>query len=92
MDVTGARATWVEYDSDGYVWQAEEVRKGGRWERHYGFVGHHVVAKAPASEVEFARTFGGPLMLPGGLAATLGPVDAGATSYTEPSKIVRSLA
>src|SRR5262249_41354112 len=24
---------------DGWVWQAEEVRKGGRWDRYYGFVG-----------------------------------------------------
>ncbi len=87
VDVTYARTTRVEYDSDGYVWQAEEVRKGGRWERHYGFVGHHVVAKAPASEVEFACTFGGPFMLSSGLAATLGTVDAEATSYAPASPI-----
>ncbi len=40
-----------EFDTDGYVWQAEEVRKGDRWERFYGFVGHHVVSRAPASEI-----------------------------------------
>jgi hypothetical protein len=81
MDVTTGRVTRVEYDADGHVWQAEEVRKGGRWERYYGFVGQHVVAKAPASEVEFAGMFGGPFMLSGGLAATLEPADAGETSY-----------
>jgi hypothetical protein len=87
MDVTTGHVTRVAYDSDGYVWQAEEVRKGDRWERHYGFVGHHVIAKAPASEVEFAHTFGGPFMLTGGLAATLEPADAKATSYATGSPI-----
>ena len=42
-----------EYDTDGFVWQAEEVRKGDQWERFYGFVGHHVIARAPAAEIEF---------------------------------------
>ena len=32
-----------EYDTDGYIWQAEEVRKGDHWERYYGFVGHHTI-------------------------------------------------
>jgi hypothetical protein len=43
-----------EFDQDGWIWQAEEVRKGDRWERHYGFVGHHLIARVPASEVEQA--------------------------------------
>ena len=86
-DVTIGRVTRVEYDADGRVWQAEEVLKGGRWERYYGFVGHHVVARAPASEVEFTCEFGGPFALSGGLAATLGPADAGATSYSPGSPI-----
>ena len=34
-----------EYDTDGYIWQAEEIRKGNHWERFYGFVGYHVVAR-----------------------------------------------
>ncbi len=42
-----------EHDQDGVVWQAEEVWKDGKWVRYYGFVGRHVVAKAPAAEVEF---------------------------------------
>ena len=81
IEVTTGRVTRVEYDADGEVWQAEEVRKDGRWERYYGFVGHHVIAKAPASEVEFAGSFGGPFMLTGGLAATLEAADAGVKSY-----------
>ncbi len=81
VEVNSGRINRVEFDSDGVVWQAEEILKGGRWERHYGFVGHHVVAKTPASEVEFANTFGGPFMLTGGLAATLGPADEGMTSH-----------
>ena len=39
---------------DGWVWQAEEVRKGGQWERYYGFVGRHVIARVPASSIELA--------------------------------------
>ena len=87
VDLNTNRVARVEYDADGSVWQAEEVLKGGRWERHYGFVGHHVIAKAPASEVEFAHTFGGPFMLTGGLAATLGLPDADATFYAPRSPI-----
>ena len=41
-----------EYEQDGWIWQAEEVRKGDRWERFYGFVGPHVIARAPAAEIE----------------------------------------
>jgi hypothetical protein len=40
------------YDQDGYVWQAEEVFEGGKWKRYYGFVGHHVVEKVAAEEIE----------------------------------------
>ncbi|HEY2158838.1 MAG TPA: hypothetical protein VGH33_24615, partial [Isosphaeraceae bacterium] len=39
-----------EYLRDGWVWQAEEVRKGDRWQRFYGFVGHATIARVPASE------------------------------------------
>ena len=39
---------------DGWVWQAEEVRKGGQWERYYGFVGRHVIARVPASSIDLA--------------------------------------
>ena len=39
---------------DGAVWQAEEVKKGDRWERYYGFVGHATIARVPAAEIEFS--------------------------------------
>jgi hypothetical protein len=42
-----------DYLQDGWVWQAEEVRRDDRWERSYGFVGHATIARAPASEIEF---------------------------------------
>jgi hypothetical protein len=75
-----------EYDTDGYVWQAEEVRKGDQWERFYGFVGHHVVSRAPASEIEFSTGFS-PWWwnLTGGLDARTEMVDAPTTSY-EPGR------
>jgi hypothetical protein len=38
---------------DGHVWQAEEVQTNGRWQRFYGFVGSHRVARVPAAEIEF---------------------------------------
>lgn len=34
-----------EFEQDGWIWQAEEVRKGDRWERFLGFVGPHVIAR-----------------------------------------------
>ena len=48
----------ITYDQGGFVWQAEEVSKGGRWERYYGFVGRYVVAKVPAAEIELERPKG----------------------------------
>ena len=48
----------ITYDQSGFVWQAEEVSKGGRWERYYGFVGRYVVAKVPAAEIELERPKG----------------------------------
>ena len=44
-----------EYNTDGYVWQAEEFNKGDRWERFYGFVGHHVIARAPSGRDRVRR-------------------------------------
>lgn len=44
----GGAATFEE----GWVWQAEEVRRGGQWERYYGFVGRHVIARVPAGSIE----------------------------------------
>jgi hypothetical protein len=74
-----------EYDTDGYVWQAEEVRKGDGWERFYGFVGHHVVARAPASEIEFAGQFGPWWNLKGGLDARTELVEPRTTGF-EPGR------
>ncbi|HET6247612.1 MAG TPA: hypothetical protein VFE47_07945 [Tepidisphaeraceae bacterium] len=39
-------------ENDGLIWQAEEVLKNGKWQRYYGFVGHHDVARVPAKEIE----------------------------------------
>ena len=70
-----------EYDTDGIVWQAEEVRKGDTWERFYGFVGHHVIARAPAAEIEFAGERGLWWNLKGGLDARTEMVDKRTTGY-----------
>ena len=48
----------LTWDQQGWVWQAEEVLKDGKWRRWYGFVGPHALAKLPAEEV---RLPGGPL-------------------------------
>ena len=50
---TGKPKTTIDYDQDGWVWQAEEVLVNGQWKRFYGFVGPHEVAKAPAEAIEF---------------------------------------
>jgi hypothetical protein len=60
-----------EHLQDGWVWQAEEVRRGDRWERFYGFVGHATIARAPASELEFPPDAFGWQSLPDGLDARL---------------------
>jgi len=58
-----------DFLQDGWVWQAEEVLKGGRWERFYGFVGHATIARVAASEIEFSPDRNRRLILPGGLSA-----------------------
>jgi len=72
-----------DYDQDGWIWQAEEVRNGDGWERSYGFVGRHKVARVPASEIELrgerSRYVWGPL--PGGLDARLEPVESSKDGY-----------
>ncbi len=45
----------VTYDQDGEIWQAEEVQENGEWKRYYGFVGRHIIARVPASEIEFPK-------------------------------------
>ncbi len=69
-----------EYDTAGHVWQAEEVRKGDRWERYYGFVGRHTIARAPADEIEFGERYTLYGKLKGGLFAD--------TELVEPKKAV----
>jgi hypothetical protein len=56
---TGNTENVVEYDQQGLVWQAEEVLKEGRWQRYYGFVGKHQVARVPAEEIEFPGSWAG---------------------------------
>jgi hypothetical protein len=87
--VGGKSADGVEhlwYDTDGYVWQAEEVKKGDAWERYYGFVGHHVIGRAPAAEIEFRGAWHW-WALTGGLDATTAMVDSRPTGY-EPRRQV----
>ena len=45
------------YDREGVLWQAEEVLAGGKWQRYYGFVGRHIIAKVPAEEIEVLHGF-----------------------------------
>jgi hypothetical protein len=45
----------TSFDQRGWVWQAEEKLEGGQWKRYYGFVGHHVVARVPAEEIELVK-------------------------------------
>jgi hypothetical protein len=70
-----------EYDTDGIVWQAEEVRKGDSWERFYGFVGHHTIARAPAAEIEFAGGRGRSWNLKSGLDVRAEMVDKRPAGY-----------
>lgn len=58
-----------EYFRAGYVWQAEEVRRGDQWERFYGFAGPGTIARVPASEVEFPQARYSSPNMPGGLDA-----------------------
>jgi hypothetical protein len=70
-----------EYETDGIVWQAEEVRKGNHWERFYGFVGQHTIARAPASEIVFGGQPGPWWGLKGGLDAAAEMVDSRTTAF-----------
>jgi hypothetical protein len=47
--------TTTEYEQDGRVWQAEELRATatGEWQRYYGFVGSHTIARVPADQIDF---------------------------------------
>jgi hypothetical protein len=74
------------YDTDGYVWQAEEIKKGDTWDRFYGFVGHHVIGRVPAAEIEFRGEWHW-RALTGGLDAKTAMVDSRPTGY-EPGRPV----
>jgi hypothetical protein len=50
---TGQSSHPTNYYQDGVVWQAEEVRINGKWERFYGFVGKYTIAKVPAADINF---------------------------------------
>jgi hypothetical protein len=43
----------VVYSTEGWIWQAEELLVGGKWQRFYGYVGPHHLEKVPAAEIEF---------------------------------------
>jgi hypothetical protein len=43
----------IRHLQGGRAWQAEEIREGDRWHRHYGFVGRHLIARVPAEEMDF---------------------------------------
>jgi hypothetical protein len=83
-----------EYDQDGWIWQAEDTRKGDRWERSYGFVGHHVIARVPASEIELGHggfNYGQWGALSGGLDARVEPVEPRDVGYEPGRPILMAL-
>jgi hypothetical protein len=51
-DAQGHEVPNTEGLQAGRVWQAEEVREGGRWRRYYGFVGRHALTRVAAEEIE----------------------------------------
>lgn len=54
------------FHQESWVWQAEEVQVNGVWQRYYGVVGPHEIARVPASEIEFPRDWWDWPSLPGG--------------------------
>ncbi|HET6251088.1 MAG TPA: hypothetical protein VFE47_25600 [Tepidisphaeraceae bacterium] len=51
---------------DCWVWQAEEVKTANGWERYFGVVGPHEIAKVPAADIDLTDQFGW-ASLPNGL-------------------------
>ena len=47
--------TEAAQQSNGFVWQAEEIQQNGQWIRYYGFVGRHSIERVPASEIELPK-------------------------------------
>jgi hypothetical protein len=50
----GTSKSIVMYNTEGRVWQAEEVLVDGKWARYYGFVGRYQLEKVPAAEIRFS--------------------------------------
>lgn len=88
----GDRTTFREFDQLGWIWQAEEVRRGDRWERYLGFVGRNIIARVPAAEIEFTpnRYRNDWSQLPGGLDARIEAEDRHPAAY-EPGQPVRMI-
>ena len=57
------------------------MKKGNRWERYYGFIGHATVARVPASEIEFSPDRYRRLNLTSGLSARLETADPSVTVF-----------
>jgi hypothetical protein len=53
QDNEGKRTNEVKYETQGAVWQAEQVLENGQWVRYFGFVGEHQVVRVPADQVDF---------------------------------------
>jgi hypothetical protein len=72
-----------DYGQDGWIWQAEELRTKAGWERYYGFVGQHKIARVPAAEIELLRELSVYVwgQLTGGLDARIEPVEPRESSY-----------
>ena len=52
QDADGKLKPVTSYETEGKVFQAEEVLVDGRWERFYGFVGPYHMDKVPAAEIK----------------------------------------
>jgi hypothetical protein len=76
---------------DGWVWQGEEVLKGGRWERSYGFVGHATIARVAASEIKFSPDSSRRQDPPSGFAARIEPVGATVSVFRPGQPIIVEL-
>jgi hypothetical protein len=50
----GASKSIIMYNTEGRVWQAEEVLRDGKWDRYYGFIGRYQLEKVSAAEIRFS--------------------------------------
>jgi len=51
---TGAKVPVIEYEQGGEIVQAEEVFNDGKWQRYYGFIGAHRLARVKAEEIDLS--------------------------------------